>query len=765
MPDETGLWQLLRQQRYTLLRRQIVHLQQTVPSWHPPPQLLTLLQEGEAQQASQHAIQQQDWSAVLTLARRYPQHFTCQHIDHLWALADAYHAQGEEEAVLSVYERIIPGCENSAHRLATLQKAIERLSADAVETLVLREAQVAKDPEGQARFADVRYQFSVGRLLAATDAKAFAEAITIGEALRQDISHKRDVRIATLLGWTSFQAERFASASDWFAQALTWDVTLEDAAYGLALSHFRQQDWQGAEGIARQWQDTSPRLQDLLGDILFARAGKRYQAQAYSESLALAQESERYRPNRRETRLLTAWTYYALERPEQAAEEFAALYRMQPDEESARGVFSSYARAQDWSSLEALTRNVPGPLSSLWRAHLGQRLYDRRLFLSAVRTTPEQFPQLRHIDSPGLITAMVLREKSGRKGLGKLDLEKLPLVEGTLVHNGVHRLSLRFERVALSSGHLAPNAPIGSFPRTPTGYSVRPTTRLSGGLEPYLSYSREGWLAVYAEVGLTPGNGEVASKPIWKVGFVKQYEAGNWSLAAFSQPVRDSLLSYTGIVDPYSGKHWGRVRRTGLRFSLYAGLNERWGLFGQASGAELRGEKVEVNHYVGVSGSIARTFVPTGFAYMAVGPRFAFDHYRKDLSQFTLGQGGYFSPSQLFQVGLGANFLTAEARRFVLSGDLSAGFQTHQQSSSPFFPHNPDGRRYAASTNRGLVFSTELKTVLRLSDHWYIGAGFAARKTADYDDKSFMVSLHFLFEPHAAVVSTDIPTYLFQTIY
>jgi len=331
------------------------------------PKLLSLLAEGEARQAIEAAIEQQAWDQMLTLSRRYPGQFSCSQIHHLWALADAHHARSQSQSLLAVYERIIPGCKKAADRLVTLQRAQGQLSPEAMEALIQREALVTKDEEAQKQFTEIRYAFYTSRLSAAFQDNAADTVFFYEEQIRAEVLDKRDVDIALLLGWSHFHAQQLAQATEWFSQAVTWDARREDAAYGLALTRFRQRNFHEAETLARRWADTSQQMRSLLGEVLLARARESRERKEFRESLTLIQESEQYRTPQRDANLLKAWNLYDLGETARAAEEFAVLYRSQPDEETAQGVFYSYAREQDWKNLKSIVEST----SDLSR-HCGQ---------------------------------------------------------------------------------------------------------------------------------------------------------------------------------------------------------------------------------------------------------------------------------------------------------------------------------------------------------------------------------------------------------
>jgi hypothetical protein len=313
---------------------------------------------------------------------------------------------------------------------------------------------------------------------------------------------------------------------------------------------------------------------------------------------------------------------------------------------------------------------------------------------------------------------------------------------------------------------------IGSFPAIGS-YVASPTTRLRNGVEPHLSWRREGWLSFYAGIGLTPSNAEVGSAPIGNLGLVQQHERGNWRAEIFSQPVRESILSYTGIIDPYTGEAWGRVRRSGVAIGGYSALGERWGASGGIQVMHLGGERVADNQAFTLNLSLARDLKLPGFDYFSVGPDFSYETYRKNLSHFTLGHGGYFSPDRLISLGVSGHLLTAEARQYIIKGDANVGVYDKSEAASPCFPLggaplplNPACQNgYAAANARGVYYSAEVMAVRRLSDHMQLGGGLIFRRNPQYQDKAAMLFVRYVFSPRGVVMSSDLPTELFHSLF
>lgn len=771
-PDEAPLWRLLREERYAELDSALARLRRAHPAWSPPARLLALKQDAETRARITEAIAGKDWNTVVGIAQRHPAAFACDQITFLWGLAEAYHALGKAEQALATYQRIIPSCPKTADRIATLQKANALLGAEASADLLKREQQAGqRNAEQQAQFDQVTYDYHLRQFLQAVETKDLARAIGLIGNLEAALKARRDARSAALVGWVYFDAGQAEIAATWFGTALAWEPALDDARYGLALANFRLKRLNDAEAALRQADPDRPRNRALLGDIAFARALEAYDGKQYRQSLELLKQAEGHGKTGRDVVLLSAWNRYHLGEHAEAALLFIGLYRAQLDKESAEGAVFSLALSQRWDELAELAQSLGGPLKERWQAAVAQRDYYRKLFLAAEAQAPGHFPQLHNIAGSNIALGAMVRDKSGDDGTSRLRLTKAPYMEGVAVFRITHELGLQLYRVDLDSRDLPANAMVGSFPAA-GGYVTTPTTRLRNSLEPHLSYRHQGWLTTYAGIGLTPSGAVLSSAPIGNLGVIQQHERGNWRAELFSQPVRESILSYTGIVDPYSGQSWGRVRKSGALVDGYAALSERWGVSAKLQAMHLDGRNVASNQALALNLSLARDLRLRGFDYFTVGPDLSYETYERNLSHFTLGHGGYFSPERLISLGVSSHFLTEEARQHIVKGDVSLGLFNKSEAASPCFPLgavlplNPACQNgYGASRDSGVYFSAQFFTVRRLSDHLQLGGGVVLRQNPQYDDISLMVFLRYLISPRKVVMSSDIPEQVFQSLY
>jgi len=785
-PNEVPLWNLLREERYAELEAEVSRLREAYPLWRPPARLLALRRDAEARLQITEAVDTKDWEKVVTLAQQYREQFACNQIHFMWGLAEAHHALGDTAQTIAVYERIIPACPKAADRITTLQKAGNLLAAEVFAELVQREARRGRrDAAQQSQFEKIVYEFQLRELLQAIAIKDHPRVTAIIETIERMPKAQRDARYATMAGWFYIDAEEDETAVAWFETTLNWKPAgedAEDARYGLALAKFRmsrRSDAESvklsvtrldeAEAVLARANPEDERNRALLGDILFARAADAFSAKDYAQSLAYLEQSKAQGKSGRDVAMLQAWLLYQAGEDAQAAEAFIDLYRAQPDRDIAEGIVFSLSRSGRWDELARLADSLGGPLKEEAGPSFSQRFYYRKLFVASDAAAPGEFAELDNVAAPNIALGSLWRDKAGSSGTTSLRILKTPALEGAMVFNGSHEVRLRVDQVFLESGDLPAGATVGSFP-VAGAYVAVPTTRLVNSFEPYLSYQHQGTLTTYAGIGMTPSGAAVSSALVGNLGFTRQTERGNWGAELFSQPMRESILSYTGIVDPYSGQPWGRVRRIGGLVRGYTAISELWSASGRLQVMNLRGERVANNQGGGLNLSLARHLTFPGFDYVSVGPDISLDTYNKNLSGFTVGNGGYFSPKRLISLGFTANLQTAEARRYSVKGNFSLGYFDKREAESTCFPLgglplNPACPNGAASHASGLYYSGQLLGVWRVGDSLQLGGGFTYGRNPQYNDKSAGIFLRYSFYPRPAVTSADIPDGMFQRLY
>jgi cellulose synthase operon protein C len=749
-PDERALWRMLSNRRYAALVDTLAQLRTDFPNWQAPPALVLAAREGMLGQRIEQTIAAGDAVGLIALARAHPTAFSCRNAAFSWALAGA-HAKLNQHAEAEDATRAMLDCRSEDERRATLYKAREWMSDERWRHMLALEEGRPRSPQGEQQFRQLRYDYRLEQLLSASDRKDYGEAQRLFAALASDIDARKDASSAMLGAWSHYQLAQYDQAASWFERVLHWNVAQHDARRGLALSLLRQQHYDAALAQVQALPPHEAGRNELAGDILVAQAQAAYSAGRFAQTLTLLGSAQTALP--RHAQLLAAWSNMELGRLDTAATEFTRLYRESADKESAQGVFYSLTRAGREDDLQQLASTEP--LSGLVKHNNADRAYAEKRFLAARLLAPERYAELGTAAAPQLSMLAATRRKSGRDGLSRMELQWNPALEAALPAMAAGELRLRIDRIKLDSGTLPDNAPVGRTPLAATPYVLQPTTQVAGW-QPTLAWRDESRHTWEAELGLTPSGGAVASG--WTGRLAHRHQAGQatWDVGIHRQPVRESILSYTGLRDPYEGARWGRVLRNGAQAGVQVLLGPRWSANLQAGVEGLNGEQVADNWRVATTAGIAYDLKLAGFDYAVLGVALSFDRFDKNLSQFTFGHGGYFSPQRYWRVGPSVDFMTEENRNWMIKGRISAGRTGNREDTAPLFPLNPDGRMYAAASGGGGAYDIELAAVRSLNSYLQFGALATSRHSPQYNDYAAMGFVRVLFEPRKSVLSSDL---------
>ncbi len=221
--------------------------------------------------------------------------------------------------------------------------------------------------------------------------------------------------------------------------------------------------------------------------------------------------------------------------------------------------------------------------------------------------------------------------------------------------------------------------------------------------------------------------------------------------------VTDSLLSYVGTLDRLSGKRWGQVTKNGGSIQ-YAYDDGDAGLYAGIGGYSYLGENVPSNTGITSSaGFYVRPYRDTN-SEVKTGINVTFMDYSKNLSYYSLGQGGYFSPQNYISVSLPLDY-TQKYDDWNLTVGGSVGYQSYSQDKSAFFPNNPDlqadmermvARGYAesayydASSQNGVSYNVHANGSYQINPRMSIGGQVGYDTFGDYSESTAQVFFKYL---------------------
>lgn len=223
----------------------------------------------------------------------------------------------------------------------------------------------------------------------------------------------------------------------------------------------------------------------------------------------------------------------------------------------------------------------------------------------------------------------------------------------------------------------------------------------------------------------------------------------------------DSLLSYVGAEDKTSGKRWGQVTKNGAN-ALLSYDNGDAGFYAGGGAYRYEGENVASNNSVQATAGAYLRPLHGDDRELKVGMSLSWMDFSKNLSYFSYGQGGYFSPQNYAAISFPLDF----SRKF---DDLkvnvggSVGYQSYSQDKSAYFPNDPtlqsqlqtlaDGgfvksAYYSGGSKNGIGYNLHAGADYKVSKEVTVGGQLGYDTFGDYNESTASLYFRYLFGDH-----------------
>ncbi|OXY83411.1 cellulose synthase complex outer membrane protein BcsC [Oceanimonas doudoroffii] len=260
------------------------------------------------------------------------------------------------------------------------------------------------------------------------------------------------------------------------------------------------------------------------------------------------------------------------------------------------------------------------------------------------------------------------------------------------------------------------------------------------------------------DLGHTPQGFEVSN---WLGGL--SY-AGDWrdigySITLSRRPMSNSLVSYAGAVDPVTGLSWGGVTATGLTLGLSRDQGGKDGVWASLGAHQLEGERVDNNRRFSAMTGYYYRLTDTPNEQLRVGASLLYFHYQKDLSEDTLGQGGYYSPQHYLSVGLPLRY-GQRSGRWSTTLEASPSWSWSRSEGNDLYPGQWSAiadsgkpllagaaRRSDDDSNSGPGLSLAARGEYRLNERWILGGGLNWQVSEDYAPGHGFLYLRYYLQP------------------
>ena len=364
--------------------------------------------------------------------------------------------------------------------------------------------------------------------------------------------------------------------------------------------------------------------------------------------------------------------------------------------------------------------------------------------------------------------AMQIRGRDGESGLSKITEAKAPLTFST-VPFGESRFDFTMTPVSLTAGSASGDA----WRRFGANPLIQGAVVALGGATvndvPSASTDSQKATGVELNLALKGSNYKIdlGSTPLGQdlstlVGGVQ------WSpkltdfltliLTGERRAMTDSLLSYVGVTDKASGTKWGRVTKNGGN-ALLSYDNGDAGFYAGGGAYSYLGENVASNNSIqATAGAYVRPFHYDD-RELKVGMSLSWMDFSKNLSYFTYGQGGYFSPQNYASVSFPVDF----SRKFDdlnVSVGGSVGYQTYSQDKSAYFPNDPEAQAvmnqlaslgyakasyYSGNSKNGIGYNLHAGADYKVNKDVTIGGQLGYDTFGDYNESTAQLYFRYMF--------------------
>lgn len=355
---------------------------------------------------------------------------------------------------------------------------------------------------------------------------------------------------------------------------------------------------------------------------------------------------------------------------------------------------------------------------------------------------------------PWLEVSQQRLQKSATSGISTLNGWERPLVVWLPTDNG-QRYFLHADQLQLGAGPLnASDASANGFGQIAPQQvaSVAATANAPTATAFNLGVGYEGE-QLHSDLGVI-GVGFAVSNIVG--GFSQRLQAGRYSAQweVARRPLTGTLLSYAGTRDPVSGEVWGGVVATSVGAHVATQIGH-YSVSTSASYALLSGRDVANNHRAQMRLAADRDLAMPSGEQLNLALALSLWHYQQDLSQFTLGHGGYYSPQRYLSVSLPLEW---NGRQGALTWLVrsAVGLSHSASNQSAYFPGNAALQQqagngfYAGSSGAGRSFSLRAAIEYQLTPKIALGSQLELERSAYYAPNNLLLYLRYWFGPGTA---------------
>lgn len=344
------------------------------------------------------------------------------------------------------------------------------------------------------------------------------------------------------------------------------------------------------------------------------------------------------------------------------------------------------------------------------------------------------------------------RSKSGDAGISNLSSNSIPvelkLPIGFSGHFFARADSISIKAGTLPASNSASTVEFGTIPAAnKRGDETASVAQSATGSALAIGYENDDYRV---DIGTTPLGFPVQDI----VGGIKtsgSLGAAYYSLDISRRPLDSSLLAYAGAKDPVTGEVWGGIRANGV--DLWIGWDKGpLGLYGSLGAHLLTGKNVPQNSRLAARVGADWMLTQKEDMRIGVGSALTYWTYDQDLSHYTFGQGGYYSPQSYSAISFPA-FWTGRNGKLSYYLRASVSFSRSDSDDSDYFPTRQDlqtaagNPQFSGGPGSGVGYSGGAILEYQLQPDLFIGGRFEFDRSDYYAPNSYLIYMRHTLEP------------------
>ncbi|NCH60582.1 cellulose synthase complex outer membrane protein BcsC [Cronobacter dublinensis] len=346
---------------------------------------------------------------------------------------------------------------------------------------------------------------------------------------------------------------------------------------------------------------------------------------------------------------------------------------------------------------------------------------------------------------------------SGTAGYSDLKANTTMLQVDAPLRDG--RLFLRTDAVNMNPGSFGDSPYKENWGTCTTTFCSGNGKQRASGVSVAAGWQNETW---DVDLGTTPIGFDVVDI-VGGVSYSSDLGPIGYTVNAHRRPISSSMLAFAGQRDAPSntGTTWGGVRATGGGASISYDRGEAHGVWASLNADQLTGKNVADNWRVRWMSGYYYKLINENNQRLTIGLNNMVWHYEKDLSGYSLGQGGYYSPQEyvsfavpvawrmrtenwsweLGASGSWSHSRTQAQRRYPLSGLIPPSEINPDNSAlSRYADKNEPGE---GGSSNGWGYTANALIERRITSNWSVGAAVDIQQAKDYTPSNFSLFIRY----------------------